>query len=494
MSTSDDSLDLPETDPLADDDVTEPVVVDPASAEGPVPAVDDVETVDPDPLAIHDDAVLDRDLTDDAPAESGATVEPGAMAESDAVREDDAPTDEFQTDEDLTDEDQTADHLTEERLPTGEEILAEVTADDLDAPDVQPGAADPGAADSPTGRRDTLVVGGILLLLVIVLGAVLLTRGGSGGPAYTAYGQEVSVDELQTRLTGLVEEDLIEVAGNVEDATPEQLNELATAISTLITSDVMTQAAEEQGFSVEESQIDEQVEEVIATAFGGDPEAFQAQMEEVGITEDGVRAQFRVALLAEQLVQDSADPIDDAAIQEAYDANFATPTVSHILTETEDEAVAALERIEDGEDFGAVASEVSIDPGSGAQGGELGPLVAGQFVPEFEEAALGLEPGELSDPVETQFGFHIITVGDPVPLEDVRDQIAQQLEDQQLNAGFVQLAQELDEEAMVTVDPSFGTWGGLAQGLVPPATDVPLGEQGLPPEGAEQAPAPTEGG
>ena len=82
----------------------------------------------------------------------------------------------------------------------------------------------------------------------------------------------------------------------------------------------------------------------------------------------------------------------------------------HILVETREEAEAVLERLEAGEDFAALAEELSQDPGSAEQGGDLDWFPQGMMVPEFDEAAFSLSPGETSDVVETSFGFHIILV------------------------------------------------------------------------------------
>ena len=85
------------------------------------------------------------------------------------------------------------------------------------------------------------------------------------------------------------------------------------------------------------------------------------------------------------------------------------PTVSKGQKEAARKKLADIrERIVNGEDFGELAKEFSDDPGSGAQGGELGFVERGQFVPEFEAAALKMQPGELSQPIESQFGFHLI--------------------------------------------------------------------------------------
>jgi peptidyl-prolyl cis-trans isomerase C len=100
----------------------------------------------------------------------------------------------------------------------------------------------------------------------------------------------------------------------------------------------------------------------------------------------------------------------------------------HILVESEDDAKKAAARIAKGEDFAAVAKEMSKDPGSGAEGGDLGFFTKEQMVPEFAEAAFKLEPGKVSEPVKSQYGWHIIKVEEKrdraVPkLEEVRGQI-----------------------------------------------------------------------
>jgi parvulin-like peptidyl-prolyl isomerase len=82
----------------------------------------------------------------------------------------------------------------------------------------------------------------------------------------------------------------------------------------------------------------------------------------------------------------------------------------HILVETEAEAQEIYERLQDGEDFAAVAAEASKDTGSGANGGDLGWFGRGAMVPEFEKVAFALEVGEISEPVQSEFGYHIIQV------------------------------------------------------------------------------------
>jgi peptidyl-prolyl cis-trans isomerase C len=112
----------------------------------------------------------------------------------------------------------------------------------------------------------------------------------------------------------------------------------------------------------------------------------------------------------------------------------------HILVATLDEAKEVVELIRRGDDFAEVAKAKSKDTGSGAQGGDLGYFTRGQMVKPFEDAAFALKAGEMSEPVESQFGWHVIKVEDvrqkPLPTyESVKDRI--------LAALFQRKAQEV---------------------------------------------------
>jgi peptidyl-prolyl cis-trans isomerase C len=126
-------------------------------------------------------------------------------------------------------------------------------------------------------------------------------------------------------------------------------------------------------------------------------------------------AYYHDKLAMEALFSDiAAKAATDEAEHKAYDeAAKAQPPVQevharHILVPTEDEAKAALARIKNGEDFAKVATELSKDPGS--EGGDLGWFTKDRMVPEFADAAFKMEPGQVSDPVKSQFGWHIIKV------------------------------------------------------------------------------------
>lgn len=130
---------------------------------------------------------------------------------------------------------------------------------------------------------------------------------------------------------------------------------------------------------------------------------------------------------------------------------------SHILVKTQAEAEKVLARLKKGEKFEAVAKEVSIDKPSAANGGELGYFSRGQMVPEFERAAVGLKAGEISNPVKTPFGFHIIKVTDKkigpvIEFDKVRDIIFQRLSGEKQKQAFDNYLTELKKNVKVEIN------------------------------------------
>jgi peptidyl-prolyl cis-trans isomerase C len=142
---------------------------------------------------------------------------------------------------------------------------------------------------------------------------------------------------------------------------------------------------------------------------------------------------YREKLLMEgYLGQVAKDSTTDAAMKATYDeaAKAQKPEIEihalHILVPTEEEAKTVEKRLKAGEDFGKLADELSKDPGS--KGGDLGWFTKDRMVPEFADAAYKLEPGQVSDPVKTQFGWHVIKVLEKrtrpfPPMDQVKDQL-----------------------------------------------------------------------
>ncbi len=138
-------------------------------------------------------------------------------------------------------------------------------------------------------------------------------------------------------------------------------------------------------------------------------------------------------LMESQLTEIAKVATDDANLHKIYDeaAKAQKPEdeihARHILVATEGDAQAVLKRLKAGEDFAKVAKDMSKDPGS--EGGDLGWFTRDRMVPAFADAAFALQKGQTSDPVKTQFGWHVIQLEDRrpktfPPFDQVKDQIA----------------------------------------------------------------------
>ncbi|UWR29989.1 peptidylprolyl isomerase [Sulfitobacter sp. W002] len=161
-----------------------------------------------------------------------------------------------------------------------------------------------------------------------------------------------------------------------------------------------------------------------------------------------------------------AEDVSDEELQAAYDAQYkdAEPeqefNASHILVETKEEADAIKAELDGGADFAEVAKEKSTGP-SGPGGGSLGWFGPGMMVPAFEEAVAGMEAGSVSDPVETQFGWHVIKLnetrtGEAPALEDVREELETQVRQTKVQEAIESLteAAEVDRSAAEGIDPT----------------------------------------
>ena len=323
-------------------------------------------------------------------------------------------------------------------------------------------------------RRSRLLLVALGALLSVVLAACGDTELGQAGTAATVNDAEVTVEELEQRYEEAAQTP--QVAQQLEanpEATRQQLE--AQVLTQLIQSELLRQGAEELGVEVTDADIADQREQLVEQV--GGEEALQTLLEDNGISEDQLDELLHDLALQQKVTEHlTADlEVSDQQVQEFYEQNYG-PTVSarHILVEDEAQAQEVLDRLEAGEDFAAVAEEVSTD-GSAAQGGDLGEISRGQTVPEFEEAVFGAEPGELVGPVETQFGFHVIEVTDrqqAPPLEEVRDEVVQQIQAPERQQAVQQWLQEQVSEAEVEVNPRFGEWDPELGQVVP---EEPLG-------------------
>ncbi len=247
--------------------------------------------------------------------------------------------------------------------------------------------------------------------------------------------------------------------------TPEDLpllNELRPFyLDQLATEFVVRQAGEARGLTVEEDFVNEQIAS-IKENFDSD-EAFLTALEAAGFaSEDLLRTLISESELSRRTVLALRQNIEvkDYQLELWYKANqerytqAAEVCARHILVETLPEAEALRDELVAGADFATLAQEVSIDPGSGPRGGDLGCFPSGVMVPVFEEAAFATPVGELSEIVESQFGFHIILPYDRIeqsvtPLADVREEVLAAVE----NDVLAKLIEGLRENSTVEVFP-----------------------------------------
>jgi peptidyl-prolyl cis-trans isomerase C len=183
-----------------------------------------------------------------------------------------------------------------------------------------------------------------------------------------------------------------------------------------------------------------------------------AQQQKLGDRDDVKhRIEFeRNKVLMESLLQDVGQAaLTDEAMHKVYDeavksmGNEQEVHARHILVATEDEAKAIEAELKKGADFAALAKEKSKDPGA-AEGGDLGYFTKDQMVPEFAEVAFKLDKGQISDPVKTQFGWHIIKVEDkrtkPTP---TFDEVKAQIENYVAHRAQAELVEKLRTAAKI---------------------------------------------
>ena len=144
-----------------------------------------------------------------------------------------------------------------------------------------------------------------------------------------------------------------------------------------------------------------------------DKEQFSTTLKSAGIKNE---KEFEKVLRTQMLLTEAKSAkskVTDKEIQERFDQEKVEVKASHILVAKESEAKDIKKQLDDGADFAKLAKEKSTDTGSGAKGGDLGYFTKGKMVKEFEDYAFkdGVE-GKISDPIKTQFGYHIIKVVD----------------------------------------------------------------------------------
>lgn len=232
----------------------------------------------------------------------------------------------------------------------------------------------------------------------------------------------------------------------------------ADALDVLITNKLIELEADKQKITVS----DEAVEEELATlseSYGGET-ALEEAVVATGMTMDDVREDIINYIKTEKLLEPRIE-ITDEELQTYFDENkdtFATAEqvqASHILVADEATANEVKSKLDAGEDFSELAKEYSTDTTTAESGGDLGYFSSGDMVAEFEEVAFALGVDEISAPVKTEYGYHIIKVVDhqeakEANFEDSKGEISDTLMNDKMSTEYTVWLEELKEEYEIT--------------------------------------------
>ncbi len=231
------------------------------------------------------------------------------------------------------------------------------------------------------------------------------------------------------------------------------------ALDDLITRRLILQEGKKLGLSVSESDIDDEIDLIILENFMGIEDQFYELLEQHGVTIEAVRNDAKVNLMARKIALSQIE-ISDAELEAYFIENqsfFDIPDevdARHILVDTEEEALEVIKLLNEGADFAELANERSEDPGSKGNGGNLGFFKPGEMLPEFDEVAFSMELGEISQPVETWYGFHVIELldrksGREVTFADVKEQVHETMVEDELYGLINEIITRLRAEANI---------------------------------------------
>ncbi len=270
-------------------------------------------------------------------------------------------------------------------------------------------------------------------IVVIAVAVTLAFSASNNSYVASVNGEKISEDELQ-------------------DALMAQYG--SEAVDALVMEKILEMEIEKEGIEVIQAEIDEEMK-TYAEYYGGE-EALQEVAETSGIDLSEVEKDLEPYLATNKLLEKRIE-ITEEEMKTYFEENkdqFAQAEqvqASHILVEDEATANEVAKKLAAGGDFAELAKEYSIDEGSSKEGGEVGYFGKGAMVPEFEEAAFSMEKGEISDPVKSEYGFHIIKVTDKkeakeANYEESKEEIKSALMESKVQEEYMVWLQEKQEE------------------------------------------------
>jgi len=218
------------------------------------------------------------------------------------------------------------------------------------------------------------------------------------------------------------------------------------AITYLIQRAEYAQEADAMGIKISDSDVDKRIEQLKKQYYAGSESKYEKTLKQQGLTQDQAKEEVRASLIAEAVFKKVTDKVnvsqsDIKAYYDSHKSQYIQPQsreVRHILVTKKALAETLWSKLKAGASFAALAKKYSKDPGSASNGGKL-TISKGQTVAEFDKTAFDLKKGELSPPIHTQYGYHIIQALSAVKpaqttsLSKVQASIKQQLEQQEKN-------------------------------------------------------------
>ncbi|MBI2265318.1 MAG: peptidylprolyl isomerase [Armatimonadetes bacterium] len=218
-------------------------------------------------------------------------------------------------------------------------------------------------------------------LLMFLLGTLFLC--GCSKPVATVNGQKITRKELDKELERIFGKKLLE---------------------RMVTRKLIEQEAKKKNIQVSDKDVISAITEFKKNV---PPGQFEAMMKESNMSMEDLEGDMRVKLYLEKIV-DTIPEKEKEDYFNKYKDRFTQVEVAHILLKTEEEALKVRKELMAGAKFEDLATRYSIDPGSKNRGGYLSLVSRGMMVPPFEQAAFSMKPGEISQPVQSNFGYHII--------------------------------------------------------------------------------------
>lgn len=327
-----------------------------------------------------------------------------------------------------------------------------------------------------------------LALAAAALAAVTLVAAGCGGsdevPADAVAvvdGTTITRSSLDGLLARAKKSYTAQKRAFPKAGTSEYQSLQTQAVAYLVQREEYAREADKLGIDVTDQQIAKKVDEVKKQYFGGSQAKFEKGLADQGYTKATLEEDIRSQLLTEGIYKKvtSDAKVTDADVKSYYEknrANYTVPesrSVRHILVKTKADADRIRAQLVNGGDFAALAKANSIDPGSKDAGGKL-TVSKGQTVAPFDKAAFSLDTNELSQPIKTQFGYHLIQPlgavkpGSVTPFAQVKDQIKTQLESETKNTAVNKWVADVEKEYKDKVQ--------YAAGFEPPDTSTTTGQ------------------